>query len=260
MGLGLLILIALGTWQLDRYRQAGEVEQQRDATIERPVVDVERAQRLGDDELEYRRIELTGTWDRERLFLIKHRVYDGDPGFWIVRPLIIDGGAESSSRVIPVNLGWVHRMDGTARARELFSDSSADPVSVTGLLHRPGEIVEDGDFRSTLSGDTVEGLVKLETLDIPAMVDATEHPGFDRPLILVRGPDDESVDEPPVAGYEHITDPYLTPETHFGYMLTWYLLALGLFAIWLAHGLGYLHSRSFDGQSSDRPRRADGSG
>lgn len=244
MVLGLGVLIALGTWQLQRYRQADDVEQRQAERLDAPLVDVDSPAQLGDSDLEYRRMRVEGRWDGERIFLINNRVHDGDPGWWVVRLLVVGSGKDS--RVLPVNLGWVPREEGPQRARRLLEEPDHGPVAVTGLLYRPEEIAADQDFRADVDTDRPRGVFEVDTLDVPAI--ARTHPAtpFGRPLVLVRGPDDTSIDADLVAGYEHITEPYLTAERHFGYMLTWYLLAVGLLAIWLAHGFGFVGSRSFD--------------
>lgn len=242
--LGLALLIALGTWQLQRYRQATDAEQRQDTRVDEPVVDVGNPGQLGDAELESRRLQVSGRWDRRRIFLINNRVNDGDPGWWVVRLLIVGSGKEA--RVLPVNLGWVAREEGRQRARSLLEESTPEQMEVTGLLHRPEELASDDEYRSELDAGRPEGVLELNHLDLAAI--SRSHPAspVSRPVVLIRGPDDTSVDADLVAGYEHVTDPYLTAERHFGYMLTWYLLAVGLLALWVAHGFGYLGSRSFE--------------
>ena len=248
--LGLLLLITLGTWQLQRYQSASTFEEERDARMDEPVEAVDSPDQLLDRELDFRQIQVRGTWAPERLFLIKHRVFQGDPGFWVVRPLLIEGN-EHPSYMLPVNQGWVSFADGQETAQQLLDETNDEPVEIRGLLHRLDDVVPDDQFRNSIDDETdLQGVIELESYDIEAINRTHEGPVFERPIVLTEAPDDaseESVDDSqPIPSYDHITTPYLTSDTHFGYMLTWYLLALALIAIWIAHGLGLLVSRAYD--------------
>ncbi len=242
--LGLILLICLGTWQLLRYQSAASFEGERDARIDEPIQVIDHPEELQNRDLDYRQISVNGRLDSDQLFLIKHRVYQGSPGFWAVSPLILDG--EEQTYMLPVNRGWLPFEDGRDRAEELLAETDDSTVEFTGLLHRLDDVVGDDDFRDRLHSDAPpQGVVELESYDITGINDAHRATSFDRPIVLTRSPDETS-DELPLASYDHITTPYLTSDTHFGYMLTWYLLALALIAIWIAHGLGLLVSRAYD--------------
>lgn len=250
--LGLVILISLGSWQLVRYLDAKDFEQQRDARIDDPIVELRDPDALNDGELDFRRLAAEGYWDDERLFLINHRVHDGEPGWWVVRPLQLHARDFSDGLVLPVNLGWISRQQGPEHARELLEQTPDDSVSLTGLLHLVDDVVADDDFRDGLDDESPpDGVVKLDTYDIEAISRATPGATPDRPVVLTRSPDDAGDDEPR-ASYDHVTDPYLTAETHFGYMLTWYFLAIALIGIWLAHGFGVLRSQSYAERAADQ--------
>ncbi len=249
--IGLLILGSLGTWQLTSYLDAADFEERRDARIDDAIADVDDPTELSEGDYDFRRIRVTGRFSTDRLFLIKHRVHDGHPGYWVVRPLEWSG--DDGGRIaLPVNLGWVPIEDGRQLAEAMLDDAAGETTTVAGLLHVVDDVVADDDFRDRLqSGDDARGVVELETYDIDAINDTAGDRSVGRPLVLTRSPDDTDADLP-VASYNHITDPYLTAETHFGYMLTWYLLALALIAIWVTHGLGHLTSRSYDETDRDQ--------
>ncbi len=244
--LGLAILISLGSWQLSRYLDASAFEEERDARIDDSVLSVDSSQRLADTEFDFRRIKIDGSWDRERLFLIRHRVYDGDPGYWIVTALRADSDAGADEPALLVNRGWIHREDGPPEAERILEELHDGTDTVTGLLHPLDEVVTDEGFRDAYTGDeTPTEVVELDTYDVTAIQDSLPYKTVDRPVIITESA--KSWDrELPVASHDHITQPYLTAETHFGYMLTWYLLALALIAIWLAHAFGVLRSRAYD--------------
>ena len=244
--IGLLILGSLGTWQLTSYLDAADFEEQRDARIDDAITDVDAPSEVSQGDYDFRRIQVTGRFSSDRLFLIKHRVHDGHPGYWIVRPLELSGDGGDTA-ALAVNLGWVPIEDGRQLAESMLDDTDAgETATIAGLLHLVDDVVADDAFRERLeTDDDIQGVVELETYDIDAINDTAGAQSPGRPLVLTRSPDDTD-DDLPVASYDHITDPYLTAETHFGYMLTWYLLALALIAIWVTHGLGHLTSRSYD--------------
>lgn len=248
--IGLALLIALGTWQLNRYQDARQFEADRDARIDEPVVELtaDDIDRLADGDFDFRRVSVTGRWDDQRLFLINHRIYDGHPGYWIVRPLLIGDDTSGADPVsMPVNQGWIHRDDGPERAEQLYAETWDEPVELTGLVHRLDDVVPDHDFRQTLEdGAAPDGVSTLNSYDIDAIDRAGDAADLPSALVLTVGEDDPEDHDELTASYDHITDPYLTADTHFGYMLTWYTLAVALIAMWFAHGLGLLRSRSYD--------------
>ncbi len=249
--LGLAILISLGTWQLNRYLDARSFEAERDARLDDYVVAVDSLDEFRSTELDFRRVRIEGQWDRDRLFLIRHRVYQGDPGYWVVtalRPPTIDDGP-----ALLVNRGWIHRQDGLPEAQRILEALDDGVHTVTGLVHPLDHVVADDDFRDaypTSSDRLPQGVVEMDTYDLTAIYDSLPYDAVERPVILTESSDSWER-ELPVASHEHITQPYLTADTHFGYMLTWYLLALALIAIWIAHAAGVLHSESYDDSPPD---------
>ena len=263
--IGLGLLITLGSWQLSRFLDARAFEEERDATMDLPVANINSPDQLMDGEFDFRHINVRGRWDEERVFLIKHRIYQGKPGLWVVQPLHISG--EEGSRAILVNRGWVSVEDGVETAKALLSDPydlqgatrelPAAALSdsgqmrgyAEGLMHRLDDEVADQDFRDELDeGEGTTGVIELESYDATAMHRAVGADTLERPIVLTQI--SEYDDEYPVASLDHITEPYLTAETHFGYMLTWYFLAIALVAIWIASGFGLLTSPAYADNSS----------
>ena len=251
---GLCLLIALGSWQLSRFLDARAFEQARDATMDLPVVSLDDARDLVSGELDFRHVQITGRWHQEVLFLIKHRVYQGTPGFWVVQPLYPESAQDDDQpTAIMVNRGWLSVESGDDAARNLLEATAGQQGHAQGLLHRLDDVVTDRRMLAVLeAGETPTGVIELETYDITAMQQIVGDTAIDRPIVLTEAGTTDRVDPSGlVASTQHITEPYLTAETHFGYMLTWYILALALIAIWIAHGLGLLSSPAY----RDRPTR-----
>lgn len=231
---------------------ARDFEERRDARIDAPVAPLESIDDLESGDYDFRRLQVDGLWDPDRLFLIKHRVFDGEPGYWIVSPLHIDDGDQKAALL--VNRGWIHRHEGPEKAAQILDDTDDEPTSLTGLVHVLDEVIVDDDALQRLDNEpNPTGVVVLNSYDTTSMHRAIDIDTLSRPMVLTKSPDPDGDQREPIASHHHITEPYLTAETHFGYMLTWYFLAIALVGLWIAYGFGVLHSRSYDNPArSDR--------
>ena len=249
--LGLALLIFLGTWQAQRYLSKKSFEEARDEQINLPVLAQPSLEEIAGGAVDFRQIRLAGTWDRDRSFLVKHRIYRGQPGFWLITPLLVSDPDQEESTALLVNRGWLPFSGGEERAAALLASLPQGEVKVEGLLHLLEYVVPDRGTRQSLAASPFSGgILAIDSYDTEAMNQATPARGFDRPLVLTIGADTLSPDSYPLASFDHITEPYLTSETHFGYALTWYVLAIALLAIWIANGLGLLHASAYDPSTS----------
>jgi surfeit locus 1 family protein len=94
--LGLFVSLGRWQWQRGEGKQAVWAEFQRNSAAEalgsRRLADLPR----------FARIELDGTFDGERQFLLDNRSYQGKPGYEVLTPFRTRGGA-----TVLVNRGWV---------------------------------------------------------------------------------------------------------------------------------------------------------
>jgi len=94
----LVLFISLGRWQWHRgdAKQAVWAEYERDAA----------AEALGSRNLDsiarFGRISLTGTFDSAHQFLLDNRSHNGQPGWEVLTPFVLEDG-----RHILVNRGWI---------------------------------------------------------------------------------------------------------------------------------------------------------
>lgn len=131
---GLVVLfVSLGFWQLRRHDERRD----RNADIERRgAVAVEPVDDVVDgsipfgaaDELTWRRVSATGTYDRDGEVQIRSRSLDGQPGYHVVTPLVLPSGG-----ALAVNRGFVPLAVDDPPA------PTAGEVSVTGLLQATQE-------------------------------------------------------------------------------------------------------------------------
>ena len=216
LAVAFVILIALGTWQVERlYWKEGliaEIEARRTA---QPITVQQAASMVASGkDVDYRAITVTGHFDnaKERDFLATS---DGAPGFYVYTPLTLTDG-----KIIFVNRGFV-------------SDQLRDPakrpqgqiegeVTITGLaraklMEKPSSMVPDNDPAKNMffwkDMDVMAKSVGLDTTKaLPFFVDAGPAPnpgGY------------------PAGGVTQID----LPNNHLSYAVTWYGLAAALVVI-----------------------------
>src|SRR3954453_4779866 len=123
----IVLFVNLGFWQLrrlDEKRDRNAALRERRARAVEPVGDVVDPRTPFDDVdgLVYRRVSARGRYDRAGEVKIRSRSLDGQPGEWVVTPLLLHDGT-----ALVVNRGFV----------PLSTDVPAPPsgsVEVTGLL------------------------------------------------------------------------------------------------------------------------------
>ena len=118
---GLCVLIALGTWQLQRLEwKEGLLHK-----IESRSAEEFTAFKTADfvPENEFSKGEITGRFLNDKEFLITPRTHDGKPGMHVITPFQMQG----SSTVILVNRGWT-ALDQT------FEPANSSIVDVAGMV------------------------------------------------------------------------------------------------------------------------------
>ena len=126
----LLVLLWLGTWQLQRLEWKNQLiedfeSRATSAPIDLPVGAV-------GPEMEFRRLELTGSFDHVREVFMTGRTYEGNAGFHIITPFTLNDG-----RIILVNRGWVSESYREQEKRE-FTLVEGE-VTVPAILRFPGK-------------------------------------------------------------------------------------------------------------------------
>lgn len=206
---------SLGNWQTRRGEEKLALQQRLDAYAAAPPMEIRQQRQQPADVVDHR-VRARGRFLAERTIFIDNRVYRGAPGYQVVTPLRIDGGAMH----VLVNRGWVAA--GTDRSRLPAVSTPPGEITIEGIavipVSRPYELAPDatsGPLRQNLvperieaeTGMAMQAFVVLQTTD-----------GEDG---LVR-------DWPkPDAGVN----------THRAYALQWYVLAFLALALWLGLNL-----------------------
>ncbi len=137
------LTLFLARWQWNRYQVRLAENDRLDAALSAPAVPVDQLLSAGpagataplDEDLHWRSVTATGTFDTAAEVAVRRRPLDGHNGFWIMTPLVTDQG------VLLVNRGWTPADGLSATSAPTVPPAPAGTVSVTGRL-RPAEITE----------------------------------------------------------------------------------------------------------------------
>ncbi|MGI4859795.1 MAG: SURF1 family protein [Janthinobacterium lividum] len=202
--------IALGFWQRGRAQQK--------AARQHAIVTYEHlpARRLGAARvplaaIEYHRVVLRGRFLADRVVYLDNRVHQEQPGFHVLMPFAVDGGAP-----VLVNRGWLPR-DPAERTRIAPYRTPAGEIEIAGLARA------DAGRTLMLPGQTNEAGQRIrQNLDVSAY--ARETGLALQPFVLVQESD---------AGDGLRRDwprPAADVARNYGYMLQWWAMAAAALA------------------------------
>lgn len=213
----LAVLLGLGTWQMQRLAEkqaliadlaarAVQVPSDLPATLADPAA------------MEFAPVRLRGQFRHDRELFVGARVYQGEAGFHVVTPFVLADG-----RAVLVNRGWVPSAKQAPETRA--AGQIAGTVTVDGIL-RTGGWKGNDLFRPANSPEKNLWL----WMDLPAMAAHADVANTETSFYVAAG----GTANPgglPVGGFGR-------PEvrnTHFGYAMTWYGLAVVLLVIYVVH-------------------------
>lgn len=127
----MLVLVALGTWQLGRLQWKNDLIDRFEARIAAPPM-VVPASSAAIEPFEFRQLDLKGSFLHDKEIFLTGRTYEGNAGFHVVTPFELADG-----RVILINRGWVSESYKDP-AKRVFSQIDG-PTTVTGILRKPRE-------------------------------------------------------------------------------------------------------------------------
>lgn len=125
-----LFMIALSAWQMQRlYWKEALIAERVERTTVAPIA----LPALGSDlaSAEFHRVALNGHFDHAHEFLMPARSQNGNVGFWIVTPLLLDNGGGA----VLVNRGWVP--DGFQDPAQRLQGQLAGDIAVEGIVRLP---------------------------------------------------------------------------------------------------------------------------
>lgn len=236
----LAILASLGTWQANRYINKRELFDLMDDRIPREIVSISSATSLDDPAMQFRRVRLEGgEWRWDHSVGVARRFFRNKPGHWVLTPYVFEDGT-----AVWVQRGWAP----DTVWQNVASTPDPDGLAPVGLVQRLAEVVPDPLARGELAEGTFDltRQPELGELDTGLLHDALGARTSPRDIIIVLGEDyaDLRGEHPPIPTVTHITQPYLTPMTHFGYAFLWYGAAVLLCWIFWAGWAGRLDANA----------------
>jgi surfeit locus 1 family protein len=210
--LGLVLLLGLGTWQIERLHwKEGLIAERNSAFAAAPVplpktIEAARA-------LEFHPVRADGEFLNQRELYLNAQSLKGEPGFHIVTPFRLSDGM-----IVFVDRGFVPT-DRRSRATRAAGEV-AGPTVATGLLRLP----EPPGWFTPANAPQKNSWFSI---DLPAMAQAA---GISSALPFYIDADKMPVPGGWPQGGQTITD---LPNNHLQYAITWYALAVALVAIYI---------------------------
>lgn len=212
---GTLVLIRLGIWQLDRLAGRRAFNAQVLAARSMPPLDLNAELPGNLEEMEWRSVQLAGTYDFENQIALRNRYHQDQPGYHLITPLRFSGMA------VFVDRGWIPS-DGNSASEDWRAYDEAGEVTIAGQV-RLG--LEKPAFGGIDDPPFVEGerLWIWNNLDLARIARQLPYPI----LLVIIQPDAHEGDVTPPIPVQPEQD--LTEGSHFGYALQWFTFAGILF-------------------------------
>ncbi|WP_223690572.1 SURF1 family cytochrome oxidase biogenesis protein [Leifsonia poae] len=223
----------LSAWQLARSKEAAAANALISANFySHPAPLTSELPTLGSfkADQEWRRVTVTGTYERDREMLVRNRPFNGSPGFEVLTPLRTANGS-----LFLVDRGWVPT-GNTTDAPDSVPSAPAGTVTVVARL-KPSEPAIAG---RSATGNQI-GTIQLSVVQ--------QHLGNVDLYTGAYGLLDSQKPSPATAPAPTVTDPPTQDEgLHWSYMIQWIIFALiGFF------GLGYALRTEYRKLNEDDP-------
>lgn len=213
---GLALLLAFGTWQLERLEWKNSLIAERESRLAAPAFGLDLGLQSF-EALNFRRVSVRGEFLHDWEFHLLSRISKGRAGIHVVTPLAPRPGISNYSAIL-VNRGWV--------PNELSDPQLRREGQVSGLVDVEGIVRTDLELQGWFvsENDPAKGL--WHGIDFDRMSNVL---GMSiAPVVVESGP----APNPggfPIGGQTRI---HLRND-HLGYAITWYALAAALAAIYL---------------------------
>ena len=230
-----MVMVMLGNWQLRRYEERSAINDRIDAAdsvaavpltsvLSRPAAAGAAGAGPGKD-LAWTKVTVSGRYDTGHEIQARGRTVDGDVGFQIVTPLVLNDGT-----AVLVDRGWVPAPPGGALAAPTVPAAPTGPVTVVGQIHlsesRPAPI------------ERRNGRLDTRRIAVPKLAAEMPYPVYGAYVLLT--------EQTPAAdaAFSRIPIGHEDAWQNGGYAVQWWLfaamalLAYGYYARKEAHGGG----------------------
>lgn len=213
--LGIVLCTRLGIWQLDRLEGRRAFNSQVETMRTFPALDLNQEVVDSIDKMEWRAVQVSGTYDFENQIAIRNQYYDNQYGYHLLTPLLF------SEMAVLVDRGWI-----PANANSAPSDwrkfDEVGQVNVAGQIRLGRAKPAFGGVADVVPEDGAR-LAIWNNADIEKIAGQLPYPI----LSVYIQPNPSARDtEPPIPFQPEIE---LTEGPHFGYALQWFTFAAILF-------------------------------
>lgn len=217
--------VALGQWQFDRLAQVRDSnalleERLRADPVElATLVDADDPGRLDAEALEFRRVEVVGTYRPDEEVLQRNRDHVGQQGFHTLTPLELPDGV-----VVLVRRGWVPAQLSDPPVEEALPP--VGEVVVRGLLEKP--VPQPGFGPRDPDDGVLERVFHTDTTRLDRQVEGT----LFRMVLRLEEQQPATAGDLPLS----LERPVLDEANHLSYALQWYAfaaIALITYGFWL---------------------------
>ena len=206
--LSFIILLSLGTWQLERLIWKQSLLKQISEQTSLPVIDLSYSIIANIKKYKSRKIKLEGNFLYDSSLTIFSRVYKGEVGRHVIVPI------ETKYGWILVNKGFIPEKNYTDYLKKGYSTF----IEIEGIIYLP-------DFKSYFTPENNVNKGEWYYLNIEEIKKYVDLPLLD--FVIFEAKSDNS-DIFPVAGQYRYNN---IPNDHLQYALTWFSLAIVLFII-----------------------------
>jgi surfeit locus 1 family protein len=218
---GIGVVIRLGFWQLGRYAENRAYNAHLDAMQAATPLVLSTANASSDlTGMEYRAVQVTGTYDFAHQVAIRNQVWTqswgDDMGYALLTPLVLADG-----RAVLVERGWIPLKDNTPASWSRYDQPGT--LTVTGVLRLPAR-PEMGGEQDPTPAPGESGLDFWNLVNIPRLQEQIPSPLL--PVYIQQAPD------PSQTGLPYRDSPVPDPAddgTNLGYALVWFSFAILLF-------------------------------
>jgi cytochrome oxidase assembly protein ShyY1 len=225
------LLLRLGFWQAERAEEKQQllaVYQQQQNLPAKNFTELAN----NNSDVSYRPVIITGTYDKDRYWLLDNKPRQGKVGYEVIMPLQVDtlvykelgkeASKKSNSQTILVNRGWIK----APRLRSDFPlvEAPSEKVTIKGYFYIPSKnaIFRNIDNSSSdLSQAWPKRVLALRTKQAKAVLATTVYPQ----VLRIN-------DESPSALITEWPVINTLPEKHYGYSVQWFAMALALVCLY----------------------------
>lgn len=218
-----LVLARLGIWQLDRLEQRRAFNAQVTAARAQSVLDLNAEQPWDLATMEWRPVQIVGTYDFENQIAIRNQYYGEQYGYHLLTPLRFDGAQRELSQgtAVLVDRGWIPA-DGNPTPEDWRKYDEAGEVMVFGQIRLGSGKPAIGGVADALPADGSR-LTLWNNADVAQVAGQLPYPILP---IYIQVNADETDTDPPIPFQPELE---LTEGPHFGYALQWFTFATLLF-------------------------------